>query len=221
MTYEEYVTNYPGGEEAIIAKCRLYGMDDDVPKKTRITVIACVIAFIFIGGAVFAGVTGNKNLVLLMIIGGIIFAFGYIIKKAQFDTMKRFTKIMRDETGYCYKMKFTKGCNIMIPIEVNSPAAALPIVGDVLQVAETFKAMNKKDGILNDIAASSAEVRTAYYYLKRYKTGFRDWDVMNGGDCKITPLGVLTPIGKNKYRAEFMGRVRTVRIPSYLNYGND
>lgn len=221
MNYEEYVTNYPGGEEAIIAKCRLYGMDDDVPKKTRITVIACVIAFIFIGGAVFAGVTGNKNLVLLMIIGGIFFAFGYIIKKAQFDTMKRFTKIMRDETGCCYKMKFTKGCNIMIPIEVNSPAAALPIVSDVLQVAETFKAMNKKDGMLNDIAASSAEVRTAYYYLKRYKSGYRDWDVMNGGDCKITPLGILTPIGKNKYRAEFMGRVRTVRIPSYLNYGND
>lgn len=221
MSYEEYVTNYPGGEEAIIAKCRLYGMDDDVPKKTRITVTACVIAFIFIGGAVFAGVTGNKNLVLLMIIGGIIFAFAYIIKKAQFDTMKRFTKIMRDETGYCYKMKFTKGCNIMIPIEVNSPAAALPIVGDVLQVAETFKAMNKKDGMLNVIAASLAEVRTAYYYLKRYKTGYRDWDVMNGGDCKITPLGILTPIGKNKYRAEIMGKVRTVRIPSYLNYGND
>lgn len=221
MSYEEYVTNYPGGEEAIIAKCRLYGMDDDVPKKTRITVTACVIAFIFIGGAVFAGVTGNKNLVLLMIIDGIIFAFAYIIKKAQFDTMKRFTKIMRDETGCCYKMKFTKGCNIMIPIEVNSPAAALPIVGDVLQVAETFKAMNKKDGMLNVIAASSAEVRTAYYYLKRYKTGYRDWDVMNGGDCKITPLGILTPISKNKYRAEFMGRVRTVRIPSYLNYGND
>lgn len=33
MTYEEYTANYPGGEEAIISKCRLYGMNDDVPKK--------------------------------------------------------------------------------------------------------------------------------------------------------------------------------------------
>ncbi len=40
MTYEEYTANYPGGEEAIISKCKLYGMNDDVPKKTNITVIA-------------------------------------------------------------------------------------------------------------------------------------------------------------------------------------
>lgn len=40
MTYEEYTANYPGGEEALISKCRLYGMNDDVPKKTHITVIA-------------------------------------------------------------------------------------------------------------------------------------------------------------------------------------
>lgn len=40
MTYEEYTANYPGGEEALISKGRLYGMNDDVPKKTHITVIA-------------------------------------------------------------------------------------------------------------------------------------------------------------------------------------
>lgn len=63
-------------------------------------------------------------------------------------------------------MKFTKGCNIMIPIEANSSASALPIVGDALQLAATFEAMKEKDGILNDIATESAKVRTAYYYLK-------------------------------------------------------
>lgn len=218
MNYEEYEASYPGREEAIIAKCRLYGMDDDVPNKTHITVIASVILLGFIGAAVLAGVTGNEGLVYLMIFGGIITIFAYIVKRAQFDTMKRFTKIMRDETGCCYKMKFTKGCNIMIPIEVNSPAAVLPVVSDVMQLAATFEAMKEKDGILNDIAAQTAELRTAYYYLKRYKMGYRDWDVMNGGDCKVTPLGVLTPIGKNKYRAEYMGRVSTVKIPAYMNF---
>lgn len=128
---------------------------------------------------------------------------------------------MCDETGCCYKMKFTKGCNIMIPIEANSPAAALPIVGDALQLAATFEAMKEKDGILNDIATESAELRTAYYYLKHHKMGYRDWDVMNGGDCKVTPLGILTPIGENKYCAVYMGKVNTVKIPAYLNYIND
>lgn len=221
MTYEEYTANYPGGEEAIISKCRLYGMNDDVLKKAHITIIASAILLGFIGVAVLAGVMGNEGLVYLMIFGGIITIFSYIVKRAQFDTMKRFTKIMRDETGCCYKMKFTKGCNIMIPIKVNSPAAALPVVGDAIQLAATFEAMKEKDGILNDIAAKSAELRTAYYYLKRYKMGYRDWDAMNGGDCKITPLGVLTPVGKNKYRAEYMGKVSTVKIPAYLNYSND
>lgn len=155
-----------------------------------------------------------------MIFGGIITIFAYIVKRAQFDAMKRFTKIMCDETGCCYKMKFTKGCNIMIPIEANSPAAALPIVGDALQLAATFEAMKEKDGILNDIATESAELRTAYYYLKRYKMGYRDWDVMNGGECRITPLGKLTQTGKNKYRAEYMSKVSIVKIPAYLNYIN-
>lgn len=120
----------------------------------------------FIGAAVAAGVTGNEGLVYLIISGGIITIFAYIVKRAQFDAMKRFTKIMCDETGCCYKMKSTKDCNIMIPIEANSSAAALPIVGDALQLAATFEAMKEKDGILNDIATESAKVRTAYYYLK-------------------------------------------------------
>lgn len=221
MTYEEYAANYPDGEEAIISKGRLYGMNDDVPKKTNITVIASAILLGFIGAAVAAGVTGNEGLVYLIIFGGIITIFAYIVKRAQFDTTKRFTKIMCDETGCCYKMKFTKGCNIMIPIDANSSAAALPIVGDALQLAATFEAMKEKDGILNDIATESAELRTAYYYLKRYKMGYRDWDVMNGGDCRITPLGKLTRTGKNKYRAEYMSKVSTVKIPAYLNYIND
>lgn len=221
MNYEEYAVSYPGGEESIISQCRLYGMDDEVPHKTHITIIASIILLAFVVLAVTAGVLGNEGIVYLSIFGGIIIIFGYIVKRAQFDTMKRFTKIMRDETGCCYKMKFTKGCNIMIPIEVNSPAAALPVVGDALQLAATFEAMKEKDGILNDIAVESAEVRTAYYYLKRYKMGYRDWDVMNGGDCKVTPLGVLTPIGKNKYRAVYMGKVSTVKIPAYMNYSNN
>lgn len=144
MTYEEYTANYPGGEEAIISKCRLYGMNDDVPKKTHITVIASAILLGFIGAAVAAGVTGNEGLVYLMIFGGIITIFAYIVKRTQFDTMKRFTKIMCDETGCCYKMKFTKGCNIMIPIEANSPAAALPIVGDALQACGNFCGNERK-----------------------------------------------------------------------------
>ncbi len=171
MNYEEYEASYPGGEEAIIAKCRLYGMDDDVPDKTHITVIASVILLGFIGAAVLVGVTGNDGLVYLMIFGGIITIFAYIVKRAQFDTMKRFTKIMRDETGCCYKMKFTKGCNIMIPIEVNSPAAVLPVVSDVMRLAATFEAMKEKDGILNDIAAQTAELRTAYYLSQTLQDG--------------------------------------------------
>ena len=220
MTYEEYATNYPGGEEAIISKCRLYGMNDDMPNKTHITIIASVILLAFIAIAVSAGISGNDSLVYIMIFGGIITIFAYIVKRAQFDTMKRFTKIMRDETGCCYKMKFTKGCNIMMTIKVNSPAALLPVVGEALQLAATFEAMKEKDKILSDIALETAELRTAYYYLKRYKMGYKDWDVMNGGDCKITPLGVLTPIGKNKYRAQYMGRTSTVKIPAYLNYSS-
>lgn len=175
----------------------------------------------FIGAAVAAGVAGNEGIVYLIIFGGIITIFAYIVKRAQFDTMKRFTNIMCDETGCFYKMKFTKGCNIMIPIEANSPTSALPIVGDALQLAATFVAMKEKDGILNDIAVESAELRTAYYYLKHHKMGYRDWDVMNGGDCRITPLGKLTRTRKNKYRAEYMCKVSTVKIPAYLNYIND
>lgn len=89
MTYEEYTANYPGGEEAIISKGRLYEMNYDVPKKTHITVIASAILFGFIGAAVAADVTGNDGLVYLMIFGGIITIFAYIVKRAQFDTMKR------------------------------------------------------------------------------------------------------------------------------------
>lgn len=89
------------------------------------------------------------------------------------------------------------------------------------KLAATFVAMKEKGGILNDIATESAEVRTAYYYLKHYKMWYRDWDVMNGGDCRITLLGKLTRTRKNKYRAEYMGKVSTVKFPAYLNYIND
>lgn len=221
MNYAEYEAGYPGGKEAIISRCRLYGMDDEVPHKARITIIALIILLAFVGLAVTAGVLGNEGLVYLSIFGGIIFIFGYIVKRAQFDTMKRFTKIMRDETGCCYKMKFTGGCNIIMQTEVNSPAAVLPVVGAAMQVAAEFKAMEEKDKILNDLALESAEIRTAYYYLKRYKMGLRDWDVMNGGECRITPLGYLTKIGKNKYRAQYMGKISTVKIPAYINYKDE
>lgn len=42
----------------------------------------------FIGVAVASGVTGNEGLVYLIIFGGIITIFAYIVKRAQFDTMK-------------------------------------------------------------------------------------------------------------------------------------
>lgn len=77
------------------------------------------------------------------------------------------------------------------------------------KLAATFVAMKEKDGILNDIAVESAEVRTAYYYLKRYKIGYRDWDVMNGGDCRITPLGKLT-------RTQKTNTVRNIWVRSAL-----
>lgn len=67
----------------------------------------------------------------------------------------------------------------------------IPLVGEVQTLTNAFRALKEKDGYLEDAYADAQNKILAYYYVKRFKQGYKDWDVMNGDLAKVIKVKEL------------------------------
>lgn len=88
----------------------------------------------------------------------------------------------------------------------------IPLVGEVQTLTNAFRALKEKDGYLEDAYADAQNKILAYYYVKRFKQGYKDWDVMNGNLAKVIPLGSLKYISGNKYEAILDGKRKVIKV---------
>lgn len=137
--------------------------------------------------------------------------FGYIIKKMQFDAMKILTQYFRDENGMYYKIQFTKVSTQIVRFQ--RVYSLMPLVGEVKTLINAYEALKVKDGLLENAYEGAQSKILAYYYVKRFKQGYQDWDVYNGGAAKVIPLGKITHIEKNKYESILNGERKVIKIP--------
>lgn len=213
----EYVNGTEGvfltkEEMLVIDSCKNYPYTGKKNMKSFvmgiIALIFVVILTVFIVVAAFNGM--KMEYIMFAGAGLTILLFAYIIKKFQFDAMKALTQYFRDETGMYYKIQFTKVCAQVIKIK--REYSLIPLVGEVQTLINAYKGLKIKDGYLENAYEDAQSKILAYYYVKRFKQGYKDWDVMNGGPAKVIPLGSLKYISGNKYESILDGKRKVIKV---------
>lgn len=200
-------------EVAVIDNCKSYPY---IGKKNKSVIFVWGVSILIILGMVFGIIyitSTGKPFEYTMIVMCIccVFMFGYIMKKFQFDAMKILTQYFRDENGMYYKIQFTKVCAKRV--RFHHCYSLIPLVGEIKTLINAYHAAKVKDGLLEEAYEDAQSKILAYYYVKRYKQGYKDWDVINGGAANVIPLGKISHIEKNKYESVLNGKRKVIKIP--------
>ena len=167
-------------------------------------ILAAVVLLIFV--PLFG--RGNITLTAVFCVLLLTFVLGYPVKVLQIDAMKALTQYFRDEKGDFYKVQFTNVGSEHIQVEVPESVMELPE-----SMKEAQEALQERDDILEQSYAEARSKALAYYYVKRFQKGKRDWNWFSGGEAKVRLLGRLTPLGKNRYLAVTDARTKRITIP--------
>ena len=158
----------------------------------------------------FVPLFGRENITLTAVFCVLLLAFvlGYPVKVLQIDAMKALTQYFQDEKGVFYKVQFTKVGSEHIQVETPDAVMELPE-----SMKEAREALLERGNILEQSYAEARSKALAYYYVKRFQKGKRDWNWFLGGEARVWLLGRLTPLGKNRYLAVTNARTQRITIP--------
>ena len=199
-------------EMAIIDACKGYPYKGKKNMKAFVMSIIVLIILICITVYMVIGAYNDLPFENMMFAGSgaILILFAYIYKKFQLDAMKILTQYFRDETGMYYKVQFTKVCAQVV--KIHREYSLIPLVGEVKTLLNSFRAAKEKDGYMEEAYADAQSKILAYYYVKRYKQGYKDWNAMNGGPAKVIPLGYLKHISGTKYQSMLNGKTKNIKV---------
>ncbi len=203
QSYSQQPTAGSNGEfaNAIISDvdfCKKFSYSKDgIPLMT--VCLSCLIVFVITMVAfTFCSIMEVDN-----VISGIIVAVGCIILLStaigtrQLGTMKRLIQYFRDGQGNYFSVQFLKGASI------------------------GRGNMTKQNYVAEDLQKAQ-DVNWGYYYVKRFKEGFVDYNNFSGGEAKVIHYKNLAlkrkGLRKSTFTYEDNGRIRTVKI-SNLYHG--
>lgn len=172
-------------------------------------VIILTAIIIIISAAVLSDV--NEMILFALFFGGMILFFVCIVRICQTNAMKELTQYFRDETGIYYKVVFTQGASITVgyAISFDESNSSFDTAFSRMAVKQNTVERNKQE---------AQTVSAAYYYVKRFRQGFEDWNWVNGGPAKIKKLQGLSLVRKGKFKSVYTysegGRKKTIRIPN-------
>ena len=199
-------------EMMVIDSCKSYSYKGKKNMKTFAMGIVVLVVLTVMTLYIVIGAMNYVPFTNLMFAGAgiVLILFAYIIKKFQFDAMKILTQYFRDEPGMYYKIQFTKVCAQIVRFQAEY--SLIPLVGEVKTLINAFKALKEKDGYLDAAYEDAQSKLLAYYYVKRYKEGYKDWNAINGGPAKVMPLGYLKHISGTKYESMLNGTKRIIKV---------
>lgn len=178
----------------ILKDCKVYpyrGRESASAKEIKIFSVLLLLLIIIGAGLIFFDVL--IGVVCIVITTTIMFA--YIIYEKQIVMMRELTQFFRDENGDMYKITFTYGAS-------HSPISAL-MENDV-----------SKESLVEEDLEYARLKEAGYYYVKRFRQGYKDWNAYDGGPAKVLYLPGLTLIkrGRTKSRYTYIKNGRTKRI---------
>lgn len=133
----------------------------------------------------------------------------YIVKVRQFDKMKELTQYFRDESGVFFKVVFTQGASITVESGRGTFSGTL----------RQMQAALEKTEVVERTVKETQETFPAFYYVQRYKSGIKDWNLMYGGLAKVKRLDDLALKKTGKHNCIFTCRIDGV--PKKLKISND
>lgn len=191
---KKYNTNLTYEDMVEITKCKSYKYNRDVIQPGLVVLLSCVVGYVFFMAvvAIAAMDAAEQGFAIFLLIVGLIAYLWINISSRQVGTMQRLIQYFRDSDGTFYRVQFLKG--------------ASATMGDK-------QALVKKD------LKKAQDKVWAYYYVKRFKQGIKDYNFMTGGEAKVTVYPKLTykrsrGIKKSVYTYEEEGRKKKVVIPN-------
>lgn len=191
---KKYNTNLTYEDMVEITQCKSYKYSREVIQPGLVVLFACAVGYVFFMAvvAIAAMDAAEQEFAIFLLVAGLIAYLWINISSRQVGTMQRLIQYFRDSDGTYYSVQFLKG--------------ASATMGDK-------RALVKKD------LKKAQDKVWAYYYVKRFKQGKKDYNFMTGGEAKVTAYPNLTykrsmGIKKSVYTYEEDGRKKKVVIPN-------
>lgn len=134
----------------------------------------------------------DKGMIAIMFFAAFLLMVAYIVKILQFDAMKALTQYYVDSDRNCYKVQFTKVSTKKV--RINRQYSLIPLVGEVKTLLDAMEKLKEKEGYMEEAYQDAQNKALGYYYVERFKQGFKDWDWLNGGEAKVVYLGKIDDV---------------------------
>lgn len=180
-----------------LSKCNSYRYSKDVMNLGMVLLYSCVVGFMFLLAVGVISVTSlvEQPIAVLLLIIGLIEYLWINATGRHVGIKKRLTQYFRDGDGNYFSVQFLEGAS------------------------STFG--DKWALVKQDLKKAQDKV-WAYYYVKRFKQGEKDYNFMTGGPAKVTPYPNLSykrckGLKKSVYTYEENGRKKKVVIPNFYD----